>query len=164
MLMLSRTGGNPGEVESPLPGEIRLQSDYNIARDSRTACEWQSFVGMSSTVLFPCKYLTRTAVDDQQKLQESFGFIFTMLSTLGHDMNDMIDCSDVIPTPKPFTGRAFFPAGTSLKDVEQAVSTPSRRFIIGVVEVKLTILLKCVDTPFPSLPVAPGPTTSIAAM
>ena len=39
------SGGNQGEVESPLPGEIRLQSDHTIARDSRTACEWQSFVG-----------------------------------------------------------------------------------------------------------------------
>ena len=37
------TGGNQGEVESPLKGEIRLQSDSELARDSRTACEWQSF-------------------------------------------------------------------------------------------------------------------------
>ena len=39
------TGGNQGEVESPLRGELRLQSDSELARDSRTACEWQSFVG-----------------------------------------------------------------------------------------------------------------------
>ena len=38
------TGGNQGEVESPLAGELRLQSDAELARDSRTACEWQSFV------------------------------------------------------------------------------------------------------------------------
>ena len=38
------SGGNQGEVESPLRGEIRLQSDSELARDSRTACEWQSFV------------------------------------------------------------------------------------------------------------------------
>ena len=38
------TGGNQGEVESPLHGEIRLQSDSELARDSRTACEWQSFI------------------------------------------------------------------------------------------------------------------------
>lgn len=42
--MMGRTGGNQGEVESPLRGEIRLQSDSELARDSRTACEWQSFV------------------------------------------------------------------------------------------------------------------------
>ena len=38
------SGPNEGEVESPLRGEIRLQSDAELARDSRTACEWQSFV------------------------------------------------------------------------------------------------------------------------
>ena len=38
------TGGNQGEVETGIPGEMRLQSDHVIARDSRTACEWQSFV------------------------------------------------------------------------------------------------------------------------
>ena len=37
-------GGLQGEVESPLHGESRLQSDHVIARDSRSACEWQSFV------------------------------------------------------------------------------------------------------------------------
>ena len=38
------TAGNQGEVESPLRGELRLQSDSELARDSRTACEWKSFV------------------------------------------------------------------------------------------------------------------------
>lgn len=38
------TGGNQGEVESPFSGELRLQSDSLLARDARTACEWQSFV------------------------------------------------------------------------------------------------------------------------
>ena len=38
---------NAGEVASPIPqsGEMRLQSDFALARDNRTACEWQSFVG-----------------------------------------------------------------------------------------------------------------------
>ncbi len=38
------TAGNQGEIMSPLQGEIRLQSDGELARDARTACEWQSFV------------------------------------------------------------------------------------------------------------------------
>ena len=38
------TGGNQGAVESALAGEIRLQSDHNFARDSRTACTFQGFV------------------------------------------------------------------------------------------------------------------------
>ena len=37
-------GPNDGEVLSPLGGEFRLFSDANIARDPRTACEWQSFI------------------------------------------------------------------------------------------------------------------------
>ena len=36
-------GGIQGTVLSPLKGEFRLQSDQQLARDSRTACEWQSF-------------------------------------------------------------------------------------------------------------------------
>lgn len=41
------TANNTGEVASPLPasGELRLQSDFALARDPRTACEWQSMVG-----------------------------------------------------------------------------------------------------------------------
>ena len=44
------TANNTGEVESPLPteGEMRLQSDFLLARDERTACEWQSMVGKST--------------------------------------------------------------------------------------------------------------------
>jgi cytochrome c peroxidase len=45
------SGNNSGEVMSPLPrssgndtGEMRLQSDFAIARDARTACFWQGFV------------------------------------------------------------------------------------------------------------------------
>ena len=40
-------GSNVGEVQSPLGGEFRLFSDNNIARDARTACEWQSFISAS---------------------------------------------------------------------------------------------------------------------
>ena len=41
-------GLKTGEALSPLPGEFRLQSDFAIARDPRTACEWQSFVSKYS--------------------------------------------------------------------------------------------------------------------
>ena len=46
------TGGNQGEVESPLAGEIRLQSDHNFARDSRTACTFQGFVSAYTFIPF----------------------------------------------------------------------------------------------------------------
>ncbi|KAK7678712.1 hypothetical protein QCA50_018294 [Cerrena zonata] len=95
-------GGQQGEVMSPLIGEIRLQSDHNFARDSATACEWQSFV------------------DNQEKIHDRFIDAFSVLTVLGSDPNKLIDCSEVIPQIKPFNGRATFPAGLSNRDVEQA--------------------------------------------
>lgn len=101
------TGGNEGETESPLPGEMRLQSDSSIARDARTACEWQSFV------------------NNQSKLVSDFQFIFLALTQLGQNPDAMVDCSDVIPISKPAPnttpGFSFFPAGKTMADVEQAV-------------------------------------------
>ncbi|KAI0697907.1 melanin-decolorizing enzyme [Cytidiella melzeri] len=117
------TGGNQGEVESPLAGEIRLQSDHDLARDSRTACEWQSFV------------------NNQVKMQTAFKAAMKKLSVLGHNINNMIDCSEVIPTPPNVKVKAAtFPAGLSNADIEQA----------------------CATTPFPTLATDPGPATSVA--
>ncbi|CAL1699300.1 unnamed protein product [Somion occarium] len=116
------TAGNQGEVQSPLGGEIRLQSDHDLARDSRTACEWQSFV------------------NNQAKLQNRFQAVFTKMTVLGHNPDDLIDCSEVIPEPPAFTGSATFPAGFTNDDVEQA----------------------CAATPFPTLATDPGPVTSVA--
>ena len=62
--------------------------------------------------------------DNQDKLTSDFQFIFTALTQLGHDPNAMIDCSEVVPAPKPFNGQATFPAGKTAADVEQAVSAP----------------------------------------
>ena len=37
-------------------------------------------------------------------------------------MNAMVDCTEVIPAPKPFTTKpSFFPAGKTHADIEQAV-------------------------------------------
>ncbi|KAL0958842.1 hypothetical protein HGRIS_014160 [Hohenbuehelia grisea] len=115
------TGGNQGEVQSPLRGEIRLQSDHDLARDSRTACEWQSFA------------------NNQAKLQSAFKAAMLKLSILGHKQSDLIDCSDVIPVPKPVIGKPHLPAGSKQSDIEQA----------------------CASAPFPSLTADAGPTTSV---
>lgn len=56
------TGGNQGEVESPLKGEIRLQSDSNFARDSRTACFWQANVSEYRPRLFSNLFCMLTAI------------------------------------------------------------------------------------------------------
>ncbi|KAH8108021.1 manganese peroxidase 1 precursor [Cristinia sonorae] len=116
------TGGNQGEVESPLAGEMRLQSDSELARDSRTACEWQSFV------------------NNQAKLQSAFKAAMRKMTILGHNISQLTDCSELIPTPKALTKIATFPAGLTNADVEQA----------------------CASTPFPSLSTDPGPVTSVA--
>jgi hypothetical protein len=97
------TSGNQGEVESALMGEIRLQSDHNLARDSRTACEWQSFV------------------NNQSKLQSAFKAAMAKLAILGHDRRTLIDCSEVIPVPsKQLAQGPHLPAGFTMNDIEQA--------------------------------------------
>ncbi|KAI0350840.1 manganese peroxidase [Trametes cingulata] len=95
-------GSNPGEVQSPLRGELRLQSDSELARDQRTACEWQSFV------------------NNQAKLQSAFKAAFRKMTVLGHNERDLIDCSEVVPIPPPPASKAHFPAGLTRRDVEQA--------------------------------------------
>ena len=73
------TGGNQGEVESPLRGEMRLQSDSELARDSRTACEWQSFVSKllasdSEEGIENSSYvLVRQPSQDDERLQGCYG-------------------------------------------------------------------------------------------
>ncbi|GJJ15783.1 54S ribosomal protein L12, mitochondrial [Clathrus columnatus] len=46
------TSGNLGEALSPLPaaGELRLQSDFALARDPRTACTWQGFINQQQAM------------------------------------------------------------------------------------------------------------------
>lgn len=117
------TGGNQGEVESPLEGEIRLLSDSNLARDSRTACEWQSFV------------------NNQDKVKSAFAAAFAKMTTLGNDVSQMVDCSEVLPIPPDTViPPAHLPAGKTMNDIEQA----------------------CATAPFPSLSADPGPATSVA--
>ena len=102
------TPNNFGEVESPLPlgsgndtGELRLQSDFAIARDPRTACFWQGFV------------------NQQDFMVSSFKAAMSKLAILGHNRADLIDCSDVVPTPKPGVNKpASFPATTGPQDLQ----------------------------------------------
>ncbi|KAI0829879.1 peroxidase [Trametes gibbosa] len=96
------TAGNQGEVLSPLAGEMRLQSDSELARDARTACEWQSMV------------------NNQAKMISTFKAAMLKLSLIGQDVSQMVDCSDVIPIPPAPQSPAHFPAGQTSADVEQA--------------------------------------------
>ncbi|KAF8881777.1 manganese peroxidase 3 [Infundibulicybe gibba] len=113
-----------GGLMSPLGGETRLQSDFEIARDPRTACEWQSFV------------------NNQAKMQTDFKAAMRKLSLLGQNENRMIDCSEVIPVPKPLTTKPHLPAGKTRADVQAA----------------------CAFSPFPALTAQAGPATSVPAV
>ncbi|EKM55989.1 uncharacterized protein PHACADRAFT_144982 [Phanerochaete carnosa HHB-10118-sp] len=109
-------GSQVGEVPSPLPahsgndtGEMRLQSDFALARDPRTACFWQGFV------------------NEQDFMVSSFQAAFAKLAVLGHNPSKLIDCSEVVPTPKPAVNKpATFPATTGPQDLQ--LSCPTQKF------------------------------------
>ena len=103
------TPNNTGEALSPLPteGEMRLQSDELLARDPRTACEWQSMV------------------NDQQRMVSNFKSAMQKLAVTGQDTRHFIDCTEAVPgQAPPVTKPASFPAGTSHHDLQQACSRP----------------------------------------
>ncbi|CAL1697138.1 unnamed protein product [Somion occarium] len=93
-----------GERSSPIPGEFRLQSDIVLARDIRSACEWQSFI------------------TDQDAMIEKFQRVMAKLSTLGQDTDKLTDCSEVIPVPSRVNRLATLPPGKSRGDVQAACS------------------------------------------
>ncbi|THH18358.1 hypothetical protein EW146_g2607 [Bondarzewia mesenterica] len=99
-------GSQPGEVLSPLPGEMRLQSDFVVSRDPRTACLWQAMV------------------NDQTRMQTQFKAAMAKLQVTGQDTRKLIDCSDVIPIPAAFKGPIEFPATFSKSELQQACNAP----------------------------------------
>ncbi|EJC97780.1 manganese peroxidase 1 [Fomitiporia mediterranea MF3/22] len=97
------------EVNSPLPaeGEMRLQSDFAIARDPVTACFWQDMI------------------NNQQKMMNAFQTSMSKMAILGHDRRGLYDCSEAVPVPKPPVKKpATFPATKNIKDVEQVCRKP----------------------------------------
>ncbi|KAK7053647.1 peroxidase [Favolaschia claudopus] len=96
-----------GEVMSAVAGEMRLQSDHLMARDSATSCAWQSFAG------------------NQAAAQSAFAKAFNKMAVIGHNPTNLIDCSDVLPSapPLPASAAAHLPAGQSQNDIEQACAT-----------------------------------------
>ncbi|KAH9934478.1 heme peroxidase [Epithele typhae] len=90
-----------GEVLSPYPGELRLKSDFELARDPRTACEWQSFA------------------TNQKLMVARFEAAMKKMTTLGNNLRSLTDCSEVIPVPKAAASqKAHIPAGKTNKDIE----------------------------------------------
>ncbi|EMD37596.1 fungal class II heme-containing peroxidase [Gelatoporia subvermispora B] len=130
---------NTGEVASPLPlgdtasggndtGMMRLQSDFLLARDERTACFWQSFV------------------NEQDFMTQSFKSAVEKLAILGSNRADLIDCSDVVPIAMPAAGvPATFPATTGPRDLQLTCLTeqfPSLTVDPGATE---TLVPHCSD-------------------
>ncbi|KAJ7278474.1 putative versatile peroxidase [Mycena rebaudengoi] len=97
------TGTTNGEAQSPLRGEMRIESDALV--NPRTACEWQSFA------------------DNQTKLKSAFRAAMARMAVIGVDRNTLVDCSDVIPVPPALVGSPHLPAGKTMDDIEQACAT-----------------------------------------
>lgn len=129
------TANNTGEVESPLPlgsgvnvGELRLQSDFALAHDSRTACTWQGFV------------------NQQEAMMTAFAAAMAKLAINGQDASTLIDCTEVLPPATPAVNKpATFPATKSAADLQISCDTaafPSLTTDPGPVE---TIIPDCPD-------------------
>lgn len=98
-----------GEVKSGMPnqGELRLQSDFVLARNSKTACKWQSLI------------------DDHETMMEGYKMAMAKLSVLGQNTNELYDCSEVIPNPPPLNScAARYPPGKGLSDVDKSCDIP----------------------------------------
>ncbi|KAE9394242.1 manganese peroxidase [Gymnopus androsaceus JB14] len=103
-----------GEVESPLPlteapdsPELRLQSDFALARDNRTACFWQGMI------------------NQEELMAAKFKAAMSKMAIIGHNREDLIDCSAVVPKPVPALRKpATYPATKSFKDIQQACPSP----------------------------------------
>lgn len=54
-------------------------------------------------------------------MRSSFAEAMGKLATLGQKLEDMADCSELIPEPKPRVGKPHMPAGCSLDEIEQSV-------------------------------------------
>ncbi|KAF9473692.1 manganese peroxidase [Pholiota conissans] len=91
----------PGEITSPIAGEMLLQSDFLLSQDSRTAC----FLAVH---------------DNQERMTTQFKAAMAKLQTLGQNTASLVDCSDVIPVPAPFPGPIKFPPSFSKADLQIA--------------------------------------------
>ena len=60
-------------------------------------------------------------VANQQLMMSNFQTVMKKLAVVGQDVNSLVDCSDLIPSPPPAVKQhATFPAGTNAQDVQQA--------------------------------------------
>ncbi|KAF5326202.1 hypothetical protein D9611_000699 [Ephemerocybe angulata] len=79
---------------------------------------------------------------DHALMSSAFRAAMVKLATLGNNRSTLVDCSSVIPTPASAPAPPTIPGGKTLDDIEGS----------------------CAATPFPSLPIAPGPTPTVPAV
>jgi len=98
----------PGAVASAINGTIRIQSDFELARDPRTACTWQSFAL------------------DHQLMSDSFSAAFFKMGLIGQAGNKkLIDCSSAIPAAPALKDIIEFPPGQFVQDIDQSCHHPN---------------------------------------
>ncbi|TEB09025.1 peroxidase [Coprinellus micaceus] len=80
--------------------------------------------------------------DNPQLMRTAFRTAMAKLAALGNDRSSLVDCSSVIPNPADDDTEPTLPGGKVADDIEGS----------------------CAATPFPVLPIAPGPTPTIPAV
>ncbi len=99
------------------------------------------------------------STDDLPLMQSEFKSAMIKLSTLGQDLTQMVDCSEVIPEPLAASVHgAHLPAGLTMADIQQAVShfmiftsifsfsvsvTPLRSPVLPLILALPPVLLQC---------------------
>jgi manganese peroxidase len=74
---------------------MRLQSDYAIARDPRTACLWQGMIGTAIFDKGSEPSDIHLIVDKQEKMMTEFKAAMAKMQVLGQPKEYLADCSEV---------------------------------------------------------------------
>ena len=74
---------------------MRLQSDYAIARDPRTACLWQGMIGKAIFDQSLGLSDVHILIDKQEKMMTEFKAAMANMQVLGQPKEALADCSEV---------------------------------------------------------------------
>ncbi|KZS91592.1 heme peroxidase [Sistotremastrum niveocremeum HHB9708] len=72
------TPNHYGEVMSPARGQVRLQSDFVLARDARTAPAWRRYA------------------NDADLMRRDFAETFLKMTLVGQNVSELVDCTEVL--------------------------------------------------------------------
>ncbi len=92
-------------------------------------------------------------------MNQKFSKAMAKLAVLGQNVKHLTDCSEVIPTPAANRVPPFLPAGKHQSDIAGSVSIILNVYLILNL---IALPIQCAATPFPSLPIQPGPQQTIA--